>query len=792
MESSELPVNLFSGTPGRVHVMGICGAGAAGVAWMLHMRGWQVSGCDLHVPPALGAFFARAGIQVFQNHNPAHLAQVDAVVYSAAVHEDNAELKTARAAGLRVLSRGECLAGWVSVLRSVAVCGTHGKTTTSCFATRLLQCVGEEPFWCLGGYTPKLKTSAGPRHGQLPPLGMGGTLAVAEADESDGTLAYEHPAVTVITNIDLDHLDHFHSAAEIEACFSAAVEHTRERVAVCADAARALRVASKYHGPILTYGLTADAMVRAADVRCSAEASTFTLLFRGRPIREITLPVPGQHNVQNALGALAACVQLGFDPIRLAEKLPEACAELPKRRFQWLTPREAQVRVVMDYAHHPNEIQAVLSVARLQNPRRLRVVFQPHRYSRTKLLMSDFVLALDGVQEVVLLPVFAASEKPLQGGCAYDLYAALRANNPIRPTMLARNADEVVAYMRHSARPGDLVLVVGAGDVERVAQALGEQPACAPEDDRAYRKLNRLLGDSVNFSTDVSLARYSFYRTGGRAEIFAEPTSPASFAALSLAAYAYRIPLRMLGCGSNSWFPDGGISGVVCSLSHPAFRQLERNGRFLTVGAGMVGAELLQKAEQAGLSGLEFMAGIPGTVGGWAQMNAGAHGRTFWELVSEVRMVTDQGQVRTLSGSAFFAGYREVKGPETGYFLEVTLELKPEDPSLIAERHRQALAKRADFSGLRCCGSLFRNPERMFAGKELEQLGAKSMKVGGAFVSPNHANVIAAGPGCTSSDLLALMLKLRACFTQAKGFVLIPEVTGYCAEEPRISADVPQ
>lgn len=778
MEAKE-PVNLFTRTPGRVHVMGICGVGAAGVAWMLHLRGWKVTGCDRNVPPTLGAFFARNGIAVWQDHAPAHLKDCDALVYSAAVRPEEPELTLARAGGLTVLSRGECLAGWVSGLRSLSVCGTHGKTTTSCFLTRLLQCVGQNPLWCLGGYTPRLLTNAGPRHsglaGKLPP----DQIAVAEADESDGTLAYERPAITVITNIDLDHLDHFQGAEDLERCFAAVVERTREAVAVCADAPRAMRVAARFQGPVLTYGFSEAATLRADVVRRDAQSTAFTL-WQGRDkIADIVLPVPGDHNVLNALGAFAAARLLGLDAKALADALPQACAELPKRRFQWMTPRDAAVRVVMDYAHHPTEIRSMLAMARLQEPKRLRVVFQPHRYSRTLRLMDDFVTAFEGVQELTLLPVYAASERPLPGGQSHDLYAALRAHAPERPILLARSADEVTAYLRRTASAGDLILVVGAGDVEHVAHALAKGPALPLAENLPHETLSRFLPDEARLSPNAPLAPLTFYRVGGTAELLAEPRDIPALAALRLVCKTHDIPVRLLGGGANCWFSDLGLPGVLCRLTAPAFTGYRADGTEVTVGAGLTGAELLARLERDGLSGLEFMQGIPGTVGGWANMNAGAHGHALWERIVSLRAVTDDGQLRHIPAQAVTAGYRSVIGLAGLAIVAVTLRLEAATPQHVRVERQAFAERRANFASLRCCGSLFRNPGDLRAGAALDALGAKAWRVGGAFVAPQHANVIAAGEGCTASDLLALMLRLRDAFRSAHAIDLDPEVRGF-------------
>ena len=766
--------------PGRVHVMGICGVGAAGVAWMLHLRGWKFSGCDHHVPPTLGAFFAKNGIIVEQGHDPSHLKDCDALVYSAAVHPDEPELALARAGGLTVLSRGECLAGWVSGLRSAAVCGTHGKTTTSCFLTRLLQCAGQNPLWCLGGYTPRLLTNAGPRSSALAGKLQPDQLAVAEADESDGTLAYEHPAITVITNIDLDHLDHFSSAEEIERCFTAVVQNTREAVAVCADAPRAMRVAARYKGTVLTYGFAETATIRATDIQREAQSTTFTL-WQGRDrIADITLPVPGDHNVLNALGAFAAARLMGLDASLLAEALPQACNELPKRRFQWMTSRDAAVRVVMDYAHHPTEIQAMLNIARLQKPKNLRVVFQPHRYSRTLKLMPDFVKAFEGIHELILLPVYAASERLVLGGQSHDLYAALRQAHPEQKLLLARSVEETTHYLQQTARPGDLILVVGAGDVEHVAHGLAEGPALPLTEQPERDLLQRLLPGEGTVTPHISLAKYTFYRVGGQGDILVEPHDVPALSALRLVCRSHHIPLHLIGGGSNRWYSDLGESGIFCRLTAPAFQGYTREENEVTVGAGLTGAELLANLERDGLSGLEFMQSIPGTIGGWARMNAGAHGHDFWERLVYIRAVTNDGQLRRIPAKAFTAGYRSVKGLDDLTVIAATLRLTPSTPEAVHEARQAYGAKRTNFAGLRCCGSLFKNPsDDLKAGKELDALGAKQLHIGGASVAPQHANVLIANEGATASDLLALMLTLRDKFQQAHGITLTPEVQGF-------------
>lgn len=777
-----LPINLFTLPPKHVHIMGICGVGAAALAWMLHLRGWKVSGCDNHIPPALSKFFERNDIHVYQNHDTSHLKGCDALVYSAAVRNNEAELVLAREAGIPVLSRGECLAGWVSVLRSVAVCGTHGKTTTSCFTTRLLQCIGENPLWCLGGYTSRLHTNAGPIHGNLLQGLNEDQIAVAESDESDGTLAYEHPAVTVITNIDIDHLDHFKNAEEIEACFATVINNTRESIAVCADAPRAMRVATQYKkGQILTYGFNESAMLRASDLRRFPDYTVFTLWLNGEVLGEVRLPIPGDHNILNALGAMAAGLLLGFNKVTLMANLPQACSELPKRRFQWMTSQSSPVRAIIDYAHHPAEILAMLSMARLQNAKRMRIVFQPHRYSRTQKFLPDFVKALSGDQEVILLPVYAASEEQKNGCDSYELYAAMRAESPTQRILLARNSEEVLAYLRQTSAEGDLLLIVGAGDVERIGHEINTTPLMPAKTSERFTHLSSFFtSDEVILRAEEPLAKHSFFRAGGSAEVYAEPQSIAAFSALTIYCTRNEIPLHIIGSGSNTWFSDLGMPGVLCMLRGEAFEQYKRDGNLVTVGAGLSGAVLLDKLEADGLSGLEFMHGVPGTVGGWARMNAGAHKHAVWEHIVELRTILPDGQLRHIPASAVTTGYRSVRGVSGMTIISVTLRLTPNvAPETIHENRLAFSAKRTNFAGLHTCGSLFKNAESYYAGAVLDQLGAKTWRIGGAFVAPVHANVIATDATCNGSDVLALMQKMRYELLAHTQTEFTPEVQGF-------------
>ena len=420
---------------GRAHFLGIGGVGMAGVAFLLKAQGRAVSGCDLYSTPRT-RWLEECGIPVAVGHSAAHITPaIDELIVTPAVPPDNPELAAARAADLIVRSRGEVLASLVNAADGIAVCGTHGKTTTATFITRLLQNLGASPTWCIGGET-----------GAMPVAGVGTGPLVVEADESDGTLALYRPRTLVLNAVDFDHLEHFNSKDDYFNCYRAAIRQTSGTVIVCADHPQALSLAERN---AVTFGFAPDAQVNADDWP--------------------DIPVLGRHNVANALAAIAVALSRGFTREQIAAALPDAVAALPDRRFELVAESEG-VRVYTDYAHHPAELKCAIDMARALGPSRLRVMFQPHRYSRTKALRDEFPPAFAAADEVVLAPVYAAFEEPIPGGDITDLYAAFRGQSPCvggqsPHVTLARSLDEGWQHLLRTARPGDILMLLGAGDI---------------------------------------------------------------------------------------------------------------------------------------------------------------------------------------------------------------------------------------------------------------------------------------------------------------------------------------
>ena len=442
----------------KVHMIGLGGIGMSGLACVLLEQGVRVSGSDCDVGPALRKIRA-AGAQVYSGHRASHVNRPDAVVYSSAIGPENLELIAARNRGIPVLHRGQLLAGLAAGRRTIAVAGAHGKSTTSAMAAQLLVTAGWDPLLVLGAEVESFGGSA--RMG-------GGEYAVLEADESDGSFLWLEPFIGIITNLDDEHLDYFRNRAEIEKAYATFAGRVDPRGALigCADNPSVRALLARASRRKIGYGLSKQASLRAADVRLEGNGSRYRCVRSGRTRGVIRLQVPGIHNVLNSLAVIAAAEALRLD-FRVAQLALEEYRGA-KRRFQ-VHGEERGVLVVEDYGHHPTEIRATLSTARGRKGRRVRCLFQPHRYSRTRYLLEQFASCFSEADEVVLLPIYAASEEPVAGATEEALYRKIRAAGQTNVKQ-CKEPREALDYLRKSSRPGDLLLFLGAGSVGGLAQ----------------------------------------------------------------------------------------------------------------------------------------------------------------------------------------------------------------------------------------------------------------------------------------------------------------------------------
>ncbi len=445
-------------TPGaRVHMLGAGGIGMAGLAHLLAGLGQRVDGCDRGVPRTVD-WLKAGGIEVAAGHDPAHLEGADWAVFSPAVGPENPERMMAERMGLPLYRRGQVLAVLAERWRTLAVAGSHGKTTTAAMIAHIMRARGTGVSWCVGGELAPDNAPAG--------LGSGEWL-VAEADESDGTLALYEPELAVITNIEFDHMEYFGEEAELVACFE---EFARRAggVVAGADDAEAARLGRAVGATLFGFGAGAD--VRAEELVAEANGTRFRLCWAGGG-GGAWLPVTGRHNVLNALAAVAACRHMGVEPAAAVAAL--ATFRLPRRRFE-LVAAAGGLRVVADYAHHPAEIRALIEATRQAGAERIWAVFQPHRYTRTQMLGAQFPAAFAGVAGVILLPVYAASEEPLPGGREQDLLAHFERQGG-GAVELAADLEEAAERVAARWQDGDWVLVIGAGDVEALGPMLKER-----------------------------------------------------------------------------------------------------------------------------------------------------------------------------------------------------------------------------------------------------------------------------------------------------------------------------
>ena len=441
----------------RVHFVGIGGAGMSAIAKVLLERGFEVSGSDLKRSRA-ATMLEAMGVSVHIGHEASLVDGVDVVVISTAIPQRNPELVRARETGIEVMSRGAALAALLDDLKSVIVAGTHGKTTTTSMIVSVLHFEGRDPTYLVGGGLNDVGTNA--RHGR-------DELAVAEADESDGSFLLLTPYVAVVTNIEADHLDHWGSFDAIAEGFTSwlgAVEQGGGVVVPVDD-----EVLSDFAVPAgasqLTFGPGGD--IEARDVMPRASGMTFTMV-HGDTTAPVTLRVPGRHNVANALAAAGACLQVGVSVESIARGLGEYRGV--ERRFQ-IRGEIDGVTIIDDYAHHPTEVQATLEAARSGPYERVIAVFQPHRYSRTQALHEDFGASFSDADRIVITDVYGAGEQPVPGVTGKLISDAVCAQLPGRAVAYLPHHGELVAYLRASSRPGDALLTLGAGDIS----ALGEE-----------------------------------------------------------------------------------------------------------------------------------------------------------------------------------------------------------------------------------------------------------------------------------------------------------------------------
>lgn len=459
----------------HLHFVGIGGAGMSGIAEVLLNLGYVVSGSDLAASPTTERLQA-LGARIWRGHDKRHIRGADAVVISSAVKDDNPEVVAARELGIPVVPRAVMLAELMRLRRGIAIAGAHGKTTTTSLTTALLAAGGLDPTFVIGGRLNSAGANAR--------LGTGEFL-VAEADESDASFLNLTPVISVVTNIDEDHMDTYgHDFENLKSAFVQFLERLPfYGVAVlCMDDENVRSIRPRVTKPVIGYGLTPDADVRAIDVKAEGTRMSFTLLRPEHAPLPVVLNLPGLHNVRNALAAAAVATLADVNDEDLVRGLAEFTG-VGRRFTQYgdvaLTNADGSLRgafsLIDDYGHHPHEMAATIAAVKGAWPeRRVMVAFQPHRYTRTRDCLDAFADVLSGVDRVVLAEVYPAGEQPIEGADSAHLADAVAARGAKRPTVV--KVEAVGAAILAEAQPGDVVLTMGAGSIARVAPQLAGGP----------------------------------------------------------------------------------------------------------------------------------------------------------------------------------------------------------------------------------------------------------------------------------------------------------------------------
>ena len=739
----------------RVHLIGVAGSGMSGIAGLLLALGHTVSGSD-HNRTVEISRLENLGLQFYPTQSADHLGSAELVIFSSAIRQGNPEYDAAIQSQCHLVRRADALAGLMHGKKGIVICGMHGKTTTSSMAAHVLKIGDLSPSHYVGAEIPILGTNAHwDPHGEH---------LVAEGDESDGTLALYHPEHAIVLNIEEEHLDYYADLPAIEAVFQKLLSQTRGTVFFCADDLHAPRICQDHPGAI-SYGEARGAFYRFDNLHTKDFQSSFRVLRDGLPLGAITLNVPGRHNVSNAVSVVALATELGIPFAKIAEALESFRGA--RRRFE-IKYRSPRYMIVDDYGHHPSEIKATLATAKNTGRNRLLCVFQPHRYSRTHKLQDEFGRAFHDADLALITDIYAASEDPLPGISGQTIVDALVREGHDGASFQPDRKKTVIELGRQ-LQAGDCIVCLGAGNIHEVATQL-------TQDVQRLDELQDVVGPGL-VKLYEPLSKHTTMRVGGPAQFWVEPETEEALACLVRYCSAADLPIFIIGRGSNLLVRDGGIRGVVVHLTRGEFKKLEVREGQIQAGVGVKQKELAYAARDAEIGGFEWFEGIPGDVGGALRMNAGAlGGETFRQVVS-VRYIDPQGNFHTKTPHEMEVDYRRCGTLEKNYAVSATFFGHPSTPEEIAEKLAQSTQKRRTSQPRESsAGCFFKNPALCPAGKLIEELGLKGLKIGGALVSEVHGNFLVNTGSATATDLINLLETIQSTALQERGIHLETEV----------------
>lgn len=746
----------------RIHLIGVAGSGMSGIAALLLELGYKVSGSDKSTTSETGKLQA-AGLEFFCPHTAESTAGAGAVVYSSAVKPNrNVAYDAAAAAGIPLYKRAEALASIMARKQGVVIAGMHGKTTTSAMCAHVLREAGLRPSHYVGAEIPLLGSNAHWDHE--------GKHFVAEGDESDGTLVLYSPQHSILLNVEEEHLDYYEDLDAIKAVYRRLLDQTAGASYYCAadEHARAL---CQGREDCVGYGWNAEDTYSARDVEQLGQSTSFTVCRRGEVLGTVILNIPGRHNVLNALAVIALATDLGVGIEKIAWAL--STFRGAKRRFD-VKRQSAFYTVVDDYGHHPTEVAATLQTARQfsKGHGRIVCVFQPHRFTRTQLLRKEFGRAFGLCDALFVLDIYPASELPIPGITGETILEEVRAVEGDRVKTFS-TPDKSTAHLAvgNFLRPGDLLITLGAGNVHEIGTRLAA-------DLKQLEDLTSALGEP---DSEVRLyepmGRHTTMKLGGPAQYWIEPQTVAGLSRVIAHCRARGIATRVLGRGSNLLIRDGGIKGAVIHPEGGEFDEVKVEGETITAGAGVKFKRLAAAARTAGLSGFEWMEGIPGSVGGGIRMNAGAMSVETFDQVVSVKFLDVAGNVQEKKREQISAKYRSVPEFMEHICVSATFRGVPAPVAEIDAKLALSMEKRKTSQPIAAsAGCIFKNPATCPAGKLVQELGLKGTRIGGAVISDVHGNFIVNDGGATAKEVLEVIALVQRTAREQRGIEVETEV----------------
>jgi UDP-N-acetylmuramate--alanine ligase len=741
--------------PKRIHLIGVAGSGMSGIAGLLVALGHRVSGSD-RVSTIETRRLETLGLKFYLPQTEETVRGAELIVFSSAIRRGNPAFDEAVRLGIPMVRRAEALAALLQIKKGIVIAGMHGKTTTSSMAAHVLRVGGLKPSHYVGAEIPILGTNA-----HWDPVGK---YLVAEGDESDGTLGIYQAEHGIILNIEEEHLDYYSDLAAIEGVYAHFMDQISGKVIYCADDSNTARLCSDRSNAV-SFGKTETALYQYRNFVGGPCGSRFEAWRGDQQLGALSLGVPGAHNVSNALAVIALATEIGVPFQKVAEALESFRGA--KRRFE-VRLQKNNYTVVDDYGHHPTEIKATLGTANSLKQKRLIVMFQPHRYSRTMALANNFGSSFDLADLVYVTDVYAASEPPIEGISGNTIVTALQSHNHSGVLYVPKRS-KLHREIGRIVEPGDIILSLGAGDVHEEATKL-------VKDLEISFQLREVMG-AGEVRLYEPLSKHTTLRIGGPAQYWVEPETRGGLANILEFCGVNRLPVMFVGRGSNLLVRDGGIPGVVIHLNRGDFMELTVNRHEIHAGAGVRLKQVAAIARNAGIGGLEWMEGIPGSVGGSLRMNAGAMGSEMFQHIVSVHVVNARGEFETLRPSQMQIGYRSVPTLHERYAVSAVFSGQKSSIAEIDRRLMESSQKRkATQPVASSAGCIFKNPAEKPAGQLVEELGLKNRRVGAARVSEVHGNFIVNEGGANAQQILSLIAEIQSLAKAERGIELQTEV----------------